>query len=364
MSEDAAAGMGRLPALTLAAQNLSPSYFAMVMATGIVSIAAFMLGLRWIAGLLFAVAIAAYAALVLILILRLVWFPDALWSDFADHQRAPGFFTIIAGTGVLGSQVALIAGEHDIAIALWVVAAVLWIVLIYGILTALWLKHHKPSLANGINGGWLLAVVATQAIVVLGALVTPHWLEPYRREFDFLGLALWLCGGMLYIWEIALIFYRYTFFDVEPQSLSPTYWINMGAMAISTLAGSLLIMNAPAAPLLDSLLPFLKGFTVFYWATGTWWIPMLVILAVWRYAVMRIPLRYDPLHWGAVFPLGMYAAATWQMARVMDLDFLQPLAECFTYLAILAWAGAFVGLLTTLGHALTEHGIPQQHLRH
>ena len=45
--------------------------------------------------------------------------------------------------------------------------------------------------------------------------------------------------------------------------------------------------------------------TMLYWATGTWWIPMLLILVVWRY--LHIPLEYDPLYWGTVFPLGMYA---------------------------------------------------------
>jgi tellurite resistance protein TehA-like permease len=84
-------------------------------------------------------------------------------------------------------------------------------------------------------------------------------------------------------------------------------------MAISTLAGSLLILNAPDAPFLISLLPFIKGFTVFYWATGTWWIPMLLVLAIWRHVYRRFPLRYDPLYWGAVFPLGMYAACTERM---------------------------------------------------
>src|SRR3546814_8451508 len=74
----------------------------------------------------------------------------------------------------------------------------------------------------------------------------------------------------------------------------------MGAMAISTLAGSLLIMNASDAPYLVSLLPFLKGFTIFYWATGTWWIPMLLLLGLWRYGYKRFPFRYDPLYWGAV----------------------------------------------------------------
>jgi hypothetical protein len=73
--------------------------------------------------------------------------------------------------------------------------------------------------------------------------------------------------------------------------------------------GSLLILNSTDAPFLLSLLPFIKGFTVFYWATGTWWIPMLLVLALWRHVYRRFPLRYDPLYWGAVFPLyGMYAA--------------------------------------------------------
>jgi hypothetical protein len=49
---------------------------------------------------------------------------------------------------------------------------------------------------------------------------------------------------------ISLIFYRYTFFRFAPGDLSPPYWINMGAMAISTLAGALLIENAgdPSLP--------------------------------------------------------------------------------------------------------------------
>ena len=206
----------------------------------------------------------------------------------------------------------------------------------------------RPGLAQGINGGWLLAVVSTQAIAVLGALIASRWPQPYRLELNFLALSMWLWGGMLYIWMAALIFYRYVFFDFAPSDLSPPYWINMGAMAISTLAGSLLIVNAPDAPFLQSLLPFLRGFTIFYWATGSWWIPMLVVLALWRYVLRRFPLRYDPLYWGAVFPLGMYTVATWEMARALDLPFLAAIPHVFVYLALLAWTAAFIGLLGTL----------------
>ena len=97
-----------------------------------------------------------------------------------------------------------------------------------------------------------------------------------------------------------------------------------------------------------SLLPFIKGFTVLYWATGTWWIPMLLVLSAWRYLYMRFPMRYDPLYWGAVFPLGMYCACTHEMASALGLDFLGGLVSVFLYAALAAWAVAFIGLLRRL----------------
>ena len=337
-----------LSSLKAAAKGLSPAYFAMVMATGIVSIAADAMGMPRIAMALFWLNIGVYLVLWLLSVLRAVWFTRQFFDDMLDHQRGPGFFTTIAGSCVLGSQFILIFGNYPVAFILWVVGTVLWVGLNYTIFTAFTVKEIKPPLDRGITGAWLLAVVAPQSIAVLGALLAAHWGQPYKIELNFMALSMWLWGGMLYIWMMALIFYRYTFFSFLPSDLTPPYWINMGAMAISTLAGSLLIVNSPDAPYLQSLLPFLKGFTVFYWATGTWWIPMLVLLGLWRYVYKRFPLRYDPLYWGAVFPLGMYAASTFQMERAMNLPFLEFIPRYSLYLALLAWLATFIGLIYTL----------------
>ncbi|MCB2095583.1 MAG: tellurite resistance/C4-dicarboxylate transporter family protein [Rhodobacteraceae bacterium] len=342
---------------TLNLRHLSPAYFGMVMATGIVSLAANQIGLSAVAWVLFAIATLAYLALWGLTFLRLICFPGAFFADMIDHLRGPGFFTMVAASSVLGSEVVLLSGNLIFGFGLWFIALVLWLALTYTIFSAFTVKEDKPTLDKGISGAWLLAVVATQSIAVLSSLLAVGVQQPYRLDLNFLALSMWLWGGMLYIWMMSLIFYRYTFFRFSPNDLSPPYWINMGAMAISTLAGSLLILNSDHAPFLHSIIPFMKGFTIFYWATGTWWIPMLLILGVWRHIYKRFPLKYDPLYWGAVFPIGMYAVSTYQMTRAMAFDFLEFLPEIFAWIALAAWTLTFAAYAITRMRALRGDGI-------
>lgn len=329
-------------------KNLPPAYFAMVMSTGIISISCYLLEMDLLANILFWLNLWFYISLIILSLLRVIFYHREFFKDMIDHQKGPGFFTIVAGSCVLGSQFIIIFENYSASFILWIVGLVLWVILNYTIFTGFTVKENKPSLDQGITGAWLLAVVATQSIAVLSTLLASHMPQPFKLQMNFLALCMWLWGGMLYIWMISLIFYRYTFFKFSPGDLSPPYWINMGAMAISTLAGSLLMTSTFEAPFLESLVPFIKGFTIFYWVTGTWWIPMLFILAVWRHIYKRFPLKYDPLYWGAVFPLGMYTACTFRMADAMNIHFLDKVPQYFIFIALTAWLAAFIGFLRSV----------------
>ena len=329
-------------------ETMSPAYFSLVMATGILSLAAHMLAVPVLPWALYVLNWLLFVVVAVLALARALWHTRRVVADLLDHLRAPGFFTFVAACGVLGSQTLVIGGSFGLAVLLGALGLLGWIVLTYAIFTVLTVKRNKPPLDRGINGGWLLAVVSTQSMAVLSTLISEHVPQPLRLELNFFALSMWLWGGMLYIWLMALIFYRYIFFEFSPADLSPPYWINMGAMAISTLAGSQLILNTPHAPFLASILPFVTGFTVFYWASGTWWIPMLLILAVWRHGVRHFPFHYDPLYWGAVFPLGMYAACTQRMSEAMQTAFLRVLPPLFLALGLLAWLVVFIGQLRSL----------------
>lgn len=333
--------------LSRAAADLFPGYFALVMATGIISIACFLLGMKAVSFVLLVINIIAYIVLCLLLLTRLLFFFSRVKTDIKDHVRGPGFFTVVAGTCVLGSALLIVLDQYRSALVLWFAGIVLWIVIMYTFFTAVTVRESKPSIEAGLNGGWLLAVVATQSISVLGTLLVSRLMD-YREPILFFTLCMFLLGCMLYLPLITLIFYRFTFVNVTMASLTPPYWINMGAVAITTLAGARLIIAAPGWPMLNELVPFLIGFTLFFWAAATWWIPLLLALGFWRHVYKRFPLRYDPQYWGMVFPFGMYTVCTFQLANAINFPRLLVIPRYFIYLALAGWITALLGLIGTL----------------
>ncbi|HEX7091335.1 MAG TPA: tellurite resistance/C4-dicarboxylate transporter family protein [Longimicrobiales bacterium] len=327
------------------AAELPPGAFALVMATGIVSIAAGLLGLRAPAVALLAVNLAAYAILVVLLLARLWLYRERVRADFRDHARAPGFFTVVAGTCVLGAQIVVLAGWTAPATWLWGLGALAWAAFIYAFFFTMTLLPEKPPLEAALNGAWMLIVVSTQSVAVLGALLAPEFGSRGQEPVLAFSLLLFLLGCMFYVLLFSLILFRFLFLRIDPERMAPPYWINMGAVAITTLAGSLLMLRAGLWTFLAGILPFLQGFTLFFWATATWWIPLLVLLGAWRHVVRRVPLRYDTQYWSMVFPLGMYAVSTLRLIEATGWWFLLPLPRVVAAVALLAWGAAFVGLV-------------------
>lgn len=325
----------------------APANFAMVMSTGIVSVALHLLDYPIGARVLFLLNAALCAGLAALYLLRLIVFPKRFFGDFRSHGAGPGFLTVVAGVCILGNQFVLLGGDPATGEALFWIGSALWIAILWGVFYFVFTDEPKPPLGKGINGAWLVATVSTQAIVILGCILIDR--TAWDREVAFFAFtALFLLGFMLYLLVITMIFYRFAFKGLEPEQLSPTYWINAGAVAITTLAGAELLSHPGASPLLMEFFPFIKGVTLMAWATATFWVPMLFLLGFWRHGVRKFPSSYTPEYWGMVFPLGMYTACTTMLAKALNLDFLMPLPEAFVAVALIAWFGVFCGMTITI----------------
>ena len=269
--------------------------------------------------------------------------------DLTDPSRGAGFLTLAAGICVLGSQWVLIVDAPILARIFAAVGAMVWLGLIYVFFTAMITRRIKPGFTRSINGGWLVAVVATQSVAVLVALIStsvPH--ATANVGLLFVALCLYMLGAALYLLIITLVVYRMVFFPLRAREFTPPYWIDMGALAITTLAGSLFILHAPATGGLAALVPFVKGFTLFFWATASWWIPLLVILEIWRHTWGHVPLRYETDDWDIVFPIGMYTVGTFELTRALQLDFLWVIPAVGVYVSLFVWLAVASGMLARL----------------
>ncbi len=340
--------------------TLDPGYFAWVMATGIVSVGTDLLGDHLLSQVVLGVAVVAFVGLTLAYAARLVFFAPFVRQSAADPTTAMAYFTVVAGTDVLA--VRLVMAAHPlVALALGSAAAALWLVLTYALPWSIVAAARRPVLGE-INGTWLVWVVATQSLSIVAAAVAPSapasWL---RADLPAVAVCLWGLGVMLYLVFIVIIFLRLLLIEVTPAEMGPAYWIAMGATAISVRAAAgILALHDPHSTVLVAVMrPFVVGLSVVLWAFGTWWIPLLVLLGIWRYVLRRYPRTYEPRLWNVVFPLGMYTVASFSLGQVAGLGFMASVARVWVWVGVAAWVGVLLLMVGALARTLGDQRRPE-----
>ncbi len=326
--------LGNLPKRV---EHLHPGCFALVMATGIVSIDLHLHGLVWLALALFVLNSVFWGWLLFLKMWRWVAWPEAVWDDLRNLAVSPGFLTLVAGTLVLASQCLMVVHWPDVALGLTIFGFILWLLLCYLLMTVVVTVSQKADFSETLHGGWLLLVVATQAVsvaVTQQAGGNVFWL--------FVSGSFFMVGCGIYLMLITLLFYRMVFLRFRPTDMTPSYWINMGAIAISTLAGALLSIHFTHQRFLQNLVPFIEGFTFFFWALATWWIPLLILLEIWRFLVGKVPLHYESSDWTMVFPVSMYVVSSYYLGKILHFQPLLEATNIGVYVGLLVWVVAAV----------------------
>jgi tellurite resistance protein TehA-like permease len=273
-----------------ALQELDAGAFTVVMATGILGVGARLEGIAPLADVLLALACVAWLLLAALL-----------------RERSVRSFAVVAGTAVVGADL-LLAGQGTAALALCSLAAALWLAV------ALTVRSEAATS--------LLTIVATESLAVLAASLDREHVAGLRS----LAVALWAFGLALYPFIAGRIVHS----SLRERDFSPTLWIVMGALAITTLAAAGLALDRGALG---------SDVALATWAVASAAIPFLVVtelrLREWRYEIAR---------WSFVFPLGMYGVASHVLAGAAGIAGLRELGAVFFGIALAAWVLTVGGL--------------------
>ncbi len=333
--------------------TLDPGWFAWVMASGIISVGAELLGFHVLSLVSLGITEVAFAMLIVAYVARAVVFPDRFKASLCDPRRAMAFFALVAGTNVLAIRL-IMDGHPLVGLVLGAGASLIWLLLTYGLPGSIMAGGRRPVLAD-INGTWLMVVVAIQSLAIVAAGLAPvaPW-SSLRQGLPFVAVSFWSVGVVLYVVLIVGVSLRLLLVEVTPGEMGPAYWITMGATAISVraAAGILVLRDRPPSTLVHEMHPLLVGVSVALWAFGSWWIPLLVLFGVWRHLLRRYPLSFEPELWSIVFPLGMYTVASVSLGRAANLGFLVAVGTVWLWVGVTAWVATLVSMLAALSGAV------------
>lgn len=334
-------------------KSLYTGYLACVMATGIVSIALFLTHVTVLSVALWVIACVLLVFMTAVYLLRWILYPHEVAKNFNDPTTVFGYFTFVAAVGVVATRFSL-SGWTVVPGILTLIAAAAWLSLTYWAFAMLIFTNDRP-IQEAVNGSWLIAIVGTESLAITWVLLISVRPE-LANVLQLVAYMFWTFGVLLYLIFIAFIMYRFFFTHVRPTDLSPPYWINMGAMAITTVAGARLYLLVHPDAFLAPLKSYILGFTVMMWAWGTWWIPLLIIIGIWKYVISKQPLMYAPPLWSIIFPLGMYATAVQLLTKIPGLGFLIGIGPAATWIAFGAWALTGAGWIWSVLSATRRTG--------
>ena len=332
-----------------ALENITPNWYASVMGTGIVAVAAARLpvqlpGLHTVGLVVWAFAAVLLVALTAATVAHWVRHPatarsHALHPVMGHFYGAPPMALMTVGAGTL------LLGRDVLGLPLAVrVDAVLWTL---GTLTGLAAGVVVPSLmvtrhqvrAGCAFGGWLMPVVPPIVSASTGALLVPHVVAGQPRLtmvltcYALLGLSL-----LASIVVITLICWKLAVHRVGDPRMVPTLWIVLGPLGQSVTASGLLGgMSMQVLPA-----PYGSAFHAFGLIYG---LPIFGLAMLWAGIAAAITIRaaregmpFSLAWWSFTFPVGTVVTGVSGLARATGSGVLRWSAVLLFLGLVAAWA--------------------------
>ncbi|MDT4892756.1 MAG: hypothetical protein QOE97_1791 [Pseudonocardiales bacterium] len=338
--------------------NLTPNWYASIMGTGIVAVAAASLpeqfpGLNSAGIVVWAAAFVLLLALTAATVLHWVRYPKTARGHasnpvMSQFYGAPpmALMTVGAGTILLGREVLGLRAAVDIDWVLWLAGTATGLAAAAVVPYLMFTRH--PLRTDSAFGGWLMPVVPPMVSASTGALLVPHAAAgQIRLSLLMACYAMFGMSLLASIIVITLIWNRLAMHKVGDARMVPTLWIVLGPLGQSITAANLLggvAHQALPAPYSTALEAFGVVYGVPVWGFALLWAGIAGAITL---RTAREHLPFSLTWWSFTFPVGTCVTGTSGLALHTGTDLFRYGAAVFYAGLVAAWI--IVALRTARG---------------
>jgi C4-dicarboxylate transporter/malic acid transport protein len=327
---------------------IGPNWFASVMGTGIVAIAAATLPFTVPGITTFAAVVWVLALLLLVLVLGATAGHWTLHADVAKgHLDDPvmshfygapamGLMTVGAGALLVGHQLIGMTAALTLDWVLWSAGTLLG--LVTAVLVPIRAVTTHEVREDSAFGGWLMPVVPPMVSAATGAALIPHL--PAGQAQQTMLLACYMFFGLTVVCSviiIALIWNRLLRHGVGAASAVPTLWIVLGPLGQSITAAHHLgnvstdVLDRPYGTAFHA---FALVYGVPVWGFAMLWLAIAITLTA---RTARDGLPFGLTWWSFTFPVGTVVTGTSGLVQLTGNNVLQVAAGVLFVLLVSAW---------------------------
>jgi len=328
---------------------IGPNWFASVMGTGIVAIAAASLPFSVPGITVFATTVWVLALLLLVAVVVATaghWtlhgevarghLDDPMMSHFYGAP-AMGLMTVGAGAMLVGHHLIGMPAALALDWVLWTVGTLLGLTTAVLVPIRAFTSHEVHE--DSAFGGWLMPVVPPMVSAATGAALIPHL--PAGQAQQTMLLACYMFFGLTLMCSIVMISFiwnRLLRHGIGAAGAVPTLWIVLGPVGQSITAAHHL--GNVTSDVLDS--PYGTAFHAFALVYGIpmWGFAMLwlAIAATLTARTAREGLPFSLTWWSFTFPVGTVVTGTSGLAQLTGNHVLQVAAGALFVLLLSAWS--------------------------
>ncbi|KAL6230155.1 hypothetical protein BDW75DRAFT_223396 [Aspergillus navahoensis] len=345
-------------------RNFTPSWFAVTMGTGIVSILLNTLPynsiwLYWISVVIFALNVLLFLAACILSILRYTLYPEIFIAMIMHPVQSMFIGTFPMGFATIINMFCLVCvpawggWSPHFAWGMWIADAVISVVTALSLPFILISRNSETQLSS-MTAVWLLPIVSCVVAASSGAMVSDIIDNPQHALWTIIvSYVLWGIGVPLAMMVMVIYLQRLTLHKIPPKAMIVSVFLPLGplgqggfgAMKLGKAAEKIFPQTGtldPSSGPVFYTVGFLVGLTL--WSFGLVWL-FFASASIAKCKTFPFNIGW----WGFTFPVGVFTASTCQLGAELSSGFFRVLGTilsvCVVILCIVVSLGTLKGML-------------------